>query len=97
MARVIYHAGKVLGAALIALFTVAIGFLTICSLVQSQEDPSSSEIISYRGEPVILSEIREELIEQRNANQRVWQIIRELQVTDPQTEQVSIEPVFATV
>ena len=97
MARVIMHAGKVILVVVIAIFLMVTAFLSIYSLAGSG-DESAPEITPVESSgPVVLSETREEVANQRGRNQRTWRVTRQVEFVDPKTEETAVEEVVSTI
>ena len=94
MAKVILRTGRILFVVVAVLaFAVVMG-LTVFSNAQLPEpfvlpdDPNEPQFVSAGD---IVSEVRQEIVEQRGRNRRVWEVVREVAVSDEVDGLVEVE------
>ena len=94
MAKVILRAGKVFVTLIVLLILISIAVFSFWANAQSGQDtyaaadPNESELIAV-GDTV--SEVRAEVADGRGHNRRVWEVIREIAVSDEQDGEVLVE------
>jgi hypothetical protein len=77
MATAIRRAGTIL-AIVTAVLVMVVCVILGARLVAGPDEPAES-VERAQERPVCLSEVRGEAVEQRNQNQRVWRIVRQIQ------------------